>query len=180
MAWLGIALLAIMVLAILLLLFLLFAPFYIEVDTRRNLYRIRLQRLAHAALVFDEGSILVDLDLLWWHRQVDLLQVRLGEIVTEGEKELTIKGPKREYKIGKSWRGVFKKTLAVLKSFKTNQCYITFDMGDVVTNGLWYPVFWWLSQQTDKTVLVNFVGEEVVVLEMENNLARIAWALIKS
>jgi len=76
-----------------------------------------------------------------------------------------------------SWFPI-KKMRAIIKTFKINTCYINIDTGDAGLNGMLYPGFYWLSAYIHKPVGINFLNENDIVLEIENSLARMAWAYI--
>jgi hypothetical protein len=68
----------------------------------------------------------------------------------------------------------------VIRSFKVNKLEATFDFGDMQWNGILYPLFCWISCKTGKDVRINFEGKNIIVLQAENNIARMSRAYICS
>ena len=149
--------------------FLLLTPFYIELDSRSGLFRFRIQRIANAIIYIAESSLFIDLKIAWWQKKIDLFAPR-KKVALKKEKKIK----RRTHKIP------VKKIWSVIKSFKINKCILNIDTGNMPLNGILYPLFAWLENRTEKPVAINFKGENVMVFETENNLARMLWAYIKS
>ena len=153
---------------VLVLAYALFAPFYLEVDSEINLLRIRFHHLASAKLLTRNSSLIIQLNVAGWNKEMDLF--------TEGVKQRkTTSVVKRKRKSSKIQ---LRKVIAVLKSFKVNTCYINFDCGNMQWNGILFPLFFWISKITGKDIRINFIGVSNIKLEIENNFARIIWAFV--
>ncbi|MBV8390534.1 MAG: hypothetical protein JO080_12090 [Mucilaginibacter sp.] len=162
MAWLFFPLLIIAVL----LGYLLFAPIYLEINSLNGLCGARLHHLASANLVLVDSSFKINLSIIGWKKQIDLLSKR------KTRKKASRKKKSRKFRLG-----LFK---VLLKTFKVNQCYLSIDTGDVQLNGLLYPGFYWLNKYTGKSIGINFLGKNEIILQIENNLARLIKAFILS
>jgi hypothetical protein len=149
--------------------YLLFAPFYFELDSINHICRVRFHLLASAGLIFTGNTLKIDLKIVGWRKQIDLLA---------GEQKPKEPGfPKKKKKrISIS----FRMAKAVIKSFKVTRCYLSVDSGNMLLNGLLYPGFYWLSIQTNRHIEINFMDENELVLEIENSIARITKAIIFS
>lgn len=67
----------------------------------------------------------------------------------------------------------------LIYSFKVNRLSIHIDSGNMALNGLLFPVFYHLGHRIGKDISVNFTGENRIILQIENNIARLAWAFFK-
>ena len=149
--------------------YLLFAPFYLEINSRIGLCRIRFHRLAMAGFYLQESSLILELKIAGWRKQIDLLAERPSH-----KENLKIKYKKERKTIS------LKKIKAILKSFKVNKLYLNFCFDNMPLNGILYPAFLWLSRRTGKHFEINFWNENEFILEIENNLFRMIRAYIKS
>lgn len=149
--------------------YLVFAPFYLEVNNNTGLYCIRFHRLAAARLVVSDGSLKIDLKIAWWRKQISL-----SATGRKKEKPRPVKKEKKQKRVSVSV-GMIK---AVIRSFKVNKCYLNIDTGDMPMNGILYPCFYALSKLTGKTFKINFLDKNEIILEIENNFARILRAFI--
>ena len=148
-----------------------FAPFYFEINNIKQVYRFRFHRLASADLKTDNNTFFIETRILGWKKQFDLLEPGVTGNTTE---TIVLHSKKKETR--PSW----KKIKAVIKSFKVNTCFISIDTGDMPTNGILYPLFFWLSHSTNKNIEINFIGETKIIIEIKNSLARMSWAYISS
>ncbi|HEY8780400.1 MAG TPA: hypothetical protein VIM16_02195 [Mucilaginibacter sp.] len=150
--------------------YLLFAPFYLEINSISGLCGVRFHRLAFAKLVISESSVKIDLWIAGWRKRIDPFAKSVKRKPTK--KSIPPKQKKKPFKIS------FSSVKAVLKSFKINKCYLNIDSGNVQLNGLLFPGFYWLSKYTNKPLSINFLDRNEIILEIENNMARIIKALI--
>ncbi len=150
----------------------LFAPFFLEINTVGALYRVRFHWLASARLIHTGRSLIVELKIAWWHKTIDLFTQR-------SKKE---KPPHKEVKIKRkrAFRISFRKMKAIFKSFKINTVHLTVDTGDMPLNGILYPCIMWLRIYSGKDISINFLDKNEMILEIENNCARMIWAYFKS
>ena len=152
--------------------YLLFAPFFIEINTVAGLYRVRFHRLANARLISDERSLIVKLNIAGWHKTIDLLAQRKQNGMPQRKKKVKAKS--------KLPRISFRKMKAIFKSFKINKFRIDMDTGNMPLNGVLYTCFTWLRVYSGKDISINFIDDNEMILEIENNCARVIWAYLKS
>lgn len=146
---------------------LLFAPFYIYIDSVREVYGLRFQRLVSVYFVTSPSPAL-DVKIAWWRHSV---------LLKGGRGTLPYPAPAGSSRtIPYSLQKVF----AVIRSFRVKQCFINIDTGNMQLNGLLYPLLIWLTWRSRKQVQINFTGETEVVVKLQNNLARMAWAWLSS
>ncbi len=158
-----------LIIVIVFLAYLFFAPFYIEINSNTSLYRLRLHRMASVSFFVDNDPVKMELGFLIWKRKINFSATR-----PKAEQ-------KKEIKNKKSWSNIsLTKIIGVIKSFKINVLNATFDFGDMQINGILYPLFYWISFKTKKNILVNFRGNNSLVIEIENSLARMIWAYFNS
>lgn len=74
----------------------------------------------------------------------------------------------------------FRKMMRVLGSFKINRCEILIDTGNIQLNAFLFPIFYLLQMKTSKNIQINFIGNNKLIIEIENNLARMSWAYLSS
>jgi hypothetical protein len=157
------------ILLLIFLCYLLFAPFYLEINSKTGLFRVRFHKLASARIYMAENSLFIDLKIMWWHKIIDLLTPKEKHMKTEKKKI-----QKEKAKIS------LRKILLVVKTFKVNKFYLTIDTGSMWLNGMIYPLFLWLGMRLKRNVMVNFVNENEIIFETENNLFRILRVYITS
>lgn len=148
-----------------------FAPFFLEINSIHNLYRIRFHRIASVNIKIINNSLILETRVLGWVKQTDPF--------TNNNKRKRTQKPIHEIKKKKrkiSWQKMRK----LLASFKINACHISLDFGDMQLNGILYPLFYFISRYTKKNIKINFVEENYMILEIENSLARMSWAYISS
>jgi len=147
--------------------YLLFAPFYLELNSSSGLCGIRFHRLAYAKLIITDNTLIIDLWIAGWVRRIDLF-------AKNAKPKAKLIKPKRK----KPFKVSFSRVEAVLKSFKINKCYLNIDTGNVQLNGMLYPCFYWVGKVSHRPVGINFLDQNEIILEIENNMARVIRALI--
>jgi len=150
--------------------YLLFAPFYLEINSLNGFYGIRFHRVAFAKLILIDNSFKIDLYVAGWRKQFDLF--------TKPSKRKQKETPIQSERKKKPFKISFGRVKAVIKSFKIHKCYLDIDTGNVQLNGILYPGFYWLGKYTNKPITVNFFDKNEIILEIENNIARIIRAII--
>lgn len=146
------------------------APIYLEINSERELCRLRFHVLANAGLLMHEGSLMLELKIAGWKKQVDLFA---GSTKRRKPIKQGMAGRKKNSSIH------FRKIYAVIKSFKITKCDLSLDSGDMPLNGILFPIFQLISSLTGKNIRINFRDENKIIFEAENNLARLCWAFIK-
>jgi hypothetical protein len=150
-------------------LYLFFAPFYLQIDTTKNLYQVRFHRLARLSLKMGSEPAL-EAKVAWWKRDFPLFHPTAKPVQ---------KPEKKDHKSSKK-NVPIKRLIHVLKSFRVTTCYINTDLGDMQLNGILYPVFCWLSWYSGKPISINFTGRNEMMLELQNSMARMSWAWLSS
>jgi len=160
-------LLIFLILLLAILLYLLVAPFYIEINSRKNWYGVRFHQLAKAKIYATNESVFIELQIAGWHKVIDLLARKEGRV-----KKVERSEKKKVKSISIS------KVRALMASFKLSKCYISLDTGDMALNGILYPWFLWISNLTRKNIQINFYNKNEVELEIKNNFFRVLRAYI--
>jgi hypothetical protein len=154
-----------------LLIYLLVAPFHVEIDSTTGLIQVRFHLLARVTVVIEDDMLFVQVNALWWKKTFDVFQ----SVAQRREQ----KAPSVQKKRRQGKRSFpLDKVRGVLRSFTIRQCRIMLDTGDVRANAILFPVFYWLSMTTGRSIAINFYQENDLVLDIENSIARIAWAFI--
>lgn len=161
----------ILILIVLLILsYLLFAPFVLEIDSNKGLYSIRFHRIISANLALEQETIFIKIKFAWWRKEINLLEP------TTKKPEQIIQTKHRN----KSRKKLsFKKMAGILKSFRIRKFLISVDTDNMQVNGIMYPICLLAQNISGRQIGINFVGENIIILKIENNIARIVWAFIK-
>ncbi|PWU04383.1 MAG: hypothetical protein C5B52_01595 [Bacteroidetes bacterium] len=148
--------------------FLLFAPFYIEFDSRKGLCQIRLQKVVSARICVIGNSLYAEIKMGLWHKKIDLFENQnKSENKKSKSRDTTLKIPMK-----KIWK--------IVRSFKVDKCELNIDTGYIPLNGILYPLFAWLERRTGKKIQINFRDENEIIFLTRNNIARILWSYLKS
>lgn len=156
--------------------YLLFTPFFIGIDSAAGYAEIRFGRLAEFGLVLNETEQTGRLRIAWWKKSFDLFVPPRQAAIRKTEKP-AVKAKKRG---AMPLDRLLRKVRALLSSFRITKCFITVDTGDMRVNGILYPWVYLLKRRTGKDVSINFWGENVIILEAKNTIARMLWAYVKS
>ncbi len=162
---------AIIVILSTLLLYVLFAPFYIEINSPEKIYQFRFHRLAVVSINLTDSSLFLDIKILFWKKRLDLLSKNKPD------------SPKKKQNKQAKKRNIgsfnFKKLKAIVKSFKVNRCDINIDTGNMHLNGMLFPLAYLMGRYFKKNIKINFMNKNIIILEIENNLAKMAYAYVK-
>jgi len=148
--------------------YLLLVPFFLEVDTTAGIFSFKIYGLAGCKLFVSDNSLFLDINISAWHKKVDLFAPK------RQKKNLKKKAPGKKRKIK------FGKILGVIKSFKIDKLRLILDSGNEQLNGILFPAFELASHQLRRTIKINFLDRNELELIIENNLARMVWAYLKS
>ena len=138
----------------------LFAPFYLEINSETSLYRVRFHHLISGSLSVTNYTFILELRFTWTKKRFNLF--RKPPEKTERKKKRNT---------GK-WKIPFRKIRAILGTFKVTRLDCSIDTGESSANGFLFPFFYWLSRSSGRSFRVNFLGENQIILEVKNNLAR--------
>jgi len=147
----------------------------LKVDSENGLCSARFHHLASAALHLRDSSLIVDIAVAGWKKEIDLLNAQKKTGRKQQKKNVKSVKPFRK-KRKMSWR----KMWALLRSFKINTCEVVADLGDMRLNGMLFPVFYGVSVWSGKSFKISFNNETEIKLEMENTLARMLWAYFRT
>ena len=149
--------------------YLLFAPFILEMDSDKGLFSIRFQLLASVNLALDQDNLFLKFKLAWWRKQINLL-----EPSTKRKEKIPLKKQSKKHRKNLS----FKKIAGILRNFRIRKFFISVDTDNMQVNGIMYPIFLLAQNISGKRIGINFKGENIFILRIENNIARILWAFI--
>ena len=147
--------------------YLFFAPFYLEINTSENMYRIRFHRLSSIRIRTLNTTLVAEFKIGPWKKTIDLFQT------PEIPKTKPIKAKNKIH-----YHVSAKKMKAILKSFKITHCTILLDFGDDQLNGILFPLFYLLNRRLKQNISINFVNQNKIDLQIKNSLARIGWAYL--
>ncbi|MEP7196115.1 MAG: hypothetical protein ABI851_06310 [Saprospiraceae bacterium] len=156
-------LLIIIFIFLLLIIYFLTAPFYFEVNTEIDEYQFRFHRLFILNVVREDSNFYLEFQTVSWIRRLNFLKMRVHE------------EDRKSYHFLK-WRISLSQSKALLKSFRVKKCYINLDLDEPVWNALLFPYVYLLNVSSGLDLNINFLGENEIILQFENNLARMLWA----
>jgi hypothetical protein len=150
-------------------------PFYLEIDTTIDLYRLRFHHFGSFCLRAGNDTILLEMKILNWKKQIDLLSTRQNKQV----KTPAVSRKRNQHKTAAT-TVPWKRIINVLRSFRINRCRIAIDTGNVQINALLYPIFYVIQVKAKKDIQINFLNKNEIILEVENSLARMSWAYLSA
>ena len=164
---------AFIALLVALLLYFILAPFFIEIDSTRSLLRLRFHYLASAAITANKDSIFLRFRIAFLHKNIDLLKAH------SNRKSTSIAVKTNTTRTKKVVVPSAKQVISVLRSFRVQRCHISIDTGSMPLNGVSYPGLYCLSMMTGKHIMINFTGENIVILKIRNNIGNMLWAFLR-
>ena len=149
--------------------YLLIAPFYLEINTSKDLFRIRFHRLGFARLSIDD-SIVLHWRVFGIGKDIDMLSLR---------KESNEHKTKKLKKVTKtSTTPPIYKIVGVVKSFRVNKFSLQLDTGNNELNGFLFPWFVGAGILAHRDLWINFIGRNELVMEIENSALRMMHAYL--
>lgn len=146
------------------------APFYLEIDSTCNLYRVRFHHIAYVGLGVCDDTPVFYLGILGWQRQVAITAM-LGKSKPAAARKKEKKNAVRPVPFRKIW--------GVIKSFRVIQCNINIDFGAVMTDAMMIAIIN-ANPVIARNIRVNFLHQNSVRLRIKNNIASMAWSYIRS
>lgn len=67
-----------------------------------------------------------------------------------------------------------------IKSFQLKKFNVNIDTGNVQLNSYLYPVFFLIGFFFDRNISINYNGYNFIRIIIQNNLARLSWAIFSS
>jgi hypothetical protein len=140
------------------------------------LYRLRFHRLIAIRFLPSDDKPSLEAKIFYWKKNIELPSLAIENKKTETQPE-----PVKTQKTGKRSFSVSpQKIVGVLKSFKVNKCAIHIDTGNYQLNAWLYPIIYFIQIRTKRTIQINFTGNNELILEIKNSLARMSWAYIRN
>lgn len=147
----------------------LFVRMSVRIDTRIGVYEMRIGRAIR--VFFEPETKRFFLTVFGWKKALDSFSAG-GKKVPQ-EKEKRVRKKRRRMPLKK----LIRKIRAVLKTFHVTRFELDFDSDDVITNAYLFPVFFFLSGKRVK-LRVRYNGENALVMEVNNRIARILRAVL--
>lgn len=163
------ALLVILGILIAVLLFLLFTPIVIEVDSSKDLYRLRWRGIGYVRPIFRDGRFLIRFRILFFTKQLDPLKKR---------KSKKKKARKRKKKTGTRWaRKGLRKIGPIFRAIRVRHIYVNMDTNNAIINAWLYPAMRILSRGR-RQLHINFNDVNEVKLKLTTSGFRFIRAFI--
>ena len=141
---------------------LLLAPMILVIDTRIPEVKFSWKGIGNAAINYKEEEWLLRFRIFFFAKEVKLQSIKRRK-----KKQEKRKRNKRNL------RKMFRKFLAVIKTFRVHVWRMSIDTGDYVYNAWLYPFNYFVGAEHCR---INFQEENYLVLELRNNLARMLYA----
>ncbi|WP_155975733.1 hypothetical protein [Daejeonella oryzae] len=107
----------------------------------------------------NENSLKVHMRIAAWRKQIDLLSAKKKKVRPASSK-------KDRYKVSRV------KIKSLIRSFQIKKFHLTIDTGEMPVNAVLYPAFYFLGKYNNKSIEMNFMNQNDIVLEVKNNFAR--------
>ena len=150
----------------------------LTIDTKNQDYSIRLFGLLKAGIEGHEQAVKLYFNAPFYHKSMDLETMVLKQI-SQKRKRPPKPVSKKPAKRSRFNRKTLHRFWRILRSFRIKKCYLNIDTSDVVLNGQLYPIAQ-LIRSRGHSVHINFLGQRDVVFVVQNSLARMILAFIKS
>jgi hypothetical protein len=147
--------------------YLLFAPFFLELDSEQNIFRIRFHRLASARLVIHHSKLWLIIRVAGWEKEMDLLKRKSTHAKRLKEKSLV---KKRKIPL--------EKILRVIKTFRLKKFFLAIDSGDPRLNGFAFALAAIIGKSNDDHLVINYRNQNQLILQVENRIIRVLRAVI--
>ena len=153
-------------------LFLLITPIVLEVDSERGKYQVCYRGIGSCNAVIVGGRLLFILHLLGWKKTIDPFAPRINKNKPEKPKRSKTRRRMTPSKM-------LRKARAVLRSFRVQYFYVDVDTDNYVTNAWLYPIAMLGRSSGGPWIHINFSGETVVRLRIQNSVGRMLYAVIR-
>lgn len=164
-----------------LLLLLLFAPVKFRIDSTRGIAEVKALLVVKGGLLIEQNTLWLRLVIFGFTRKWNLLEMIARSENNTAEEVAKDQEKPAQHRPGKPKKmPPFRKIKAMIKSFRVEEFVLRLDTGDNALNGILFPVFYWLGQWFGKTIEINFVDRNELILEVSNTPARILYAYIRS
>jgi predicted membrane protein len=160
------ALFILTVLIVLIALLVLFLPLHLVINTTTDQYYVSLSKIFRLSYFWQDAP-LFRLKLFFWTKVLDPMKFK-----SKFKKEKRVKKKRNKIKL--------RKLLAVLRSFKVEDCKMSLDTSDVIWNAKILVPATWVSGLTSAQININYIGDNSLKIHVKNTAARILWAFIKS
>ena len=168
-------LLILLILLAILIVGLLFLPLIIRIDTVEDRYEVRWKGFLEFRLITKEDLPALRMHVPFYTKDFELTGRGKRKNKTKKKKQLT-----KEKEQGKrKSRMTPKRVLALLRSFKIRQFYVSLDTGDYVNNALLVPLFQWITNYGNQ-VEVNFNGDTIIRFTASNNIWRLGTTYLRT
>lgn len=156
-----------------------FAPLYLEIDSDREQYRVRLHRLASMRFIITEDALAAVLKIGWWQKNFILFPPEdKNKKAPEQKTQPASYG--RPGRRRRKFSGFPEKLKGLMKSFRVIECEASIDTGSPPMNGILFPLFYLWSLETGTSVMINFYGENRALIKVRNSVARLMVAYLRS
>jgi len=168
-------------LLLLLLLVTLFTPLILQIDSQRDVYQLRWGRLIRAELLFSEAEAMLRIRAFFFRKSWKIEDLILGALRFKDqnkEKKAQKEKPKKgRRKRRKKSRFGFRRIVRILRTFRVDYCKIEWDADDYVRNAWLFPVFYYLSNDKQRQLRINFLGRRSLALRLHNRIWNVIWAM---
>ncbi|MEL6658664.1 MAG: hypothetical protein AAFP77_16380 [Bacteroidota bacterium] len=156
---------------------LLITPLQLQIDTTVNHYRLQWKTIGYGQLVVRPAELAVRLKVLFWQKEWPLFPPKSK---TEKEKPQSKQIEPKKQQSQKAKRRSFAKLnfRSLLHTFEVKRFRLHLDTDDFIVNSYIFPIFYLLRRE-DRDLQINYKGEALLQLVVENRLYRILFAFLR-
>ena len=112
------------------------APLIIRIDTKQQVYELRLASIGHANVLFENYKIIIALQIFFIRKIIQIDIFKTAKPKKEGELKVKKKRSKSV-----SWKKMWLKTKRVFQSFELKKLWINIDTNNYYYNAFFIPHF---------------------------------------
>lgn len=155
---------------------LLIAPLQLQIDTTANHYRVQWKTIGYGQLIIRPAELAVRLKVLFWQKEWPLFPPT-PKTKEEPKPEQHHPENQQSQKAKKrSWPKL--NFRALLRTFEVKRLRLHLDTDDFIVNSYLFPIFYLLRRE-DRDLQINYKGEALLQLVVENRLYRLVLAFMR-
>lgn len=155
---------------------LLIAPFQLQIDSRRNHYRLHWKSIGYGQLLIQPSALAVRLKIFFWQKDWPLFPPARGKpkLAPKANEPQKTDEPKKDT----TTRPSLFKLMALLRTFQLKKFRLHVDTDDYILNSYLYPVFYFLNGK-NRELRINYQGDLLLQMVVENRLYRLLVAYLR-
>jgi hypothetical protein len=153
----------------------LFIPLIICIDTDKECYEVRLKGLLQLRLISREDMPALRMHVPFYTKEFQLINNQKKQNIKHNENKNRNENGKKRSKS----RMTPERFMALIRTFKIRQLYVSLDTGDYVNNALLVPLFQWITHYGNQ-LEVNFNDDTIIRFKASNNIWRLGTTYLRT